>query len=261
MQPVAVMPMHDPQGVVFPQLEAITPDLKTTFARAFVAVPPETRQRQGEGVQRLESDDFFHVMHLAVHSSLRQQWLALYATAAAACMPRQVLHLCFADRVAFALRNGWREQFIADVIAVQPDDAPLIFQRSPAAWDTHPRNSRELEQIVTRTGEFLFGQSLDFGWCHLALQAQQLQAILPCVKNHDISMVAEFVLLLRDGIRTKHVDWLAWEDPFILGRAPDELRQEREQSAAETHKRLAYVIPMLQMLDDIARRMASEGKR
>src|SRR6185369_12610676 len=115
---------------------------------------------------------------------------------------------------------------------------PLIFQRSEAAWETHPRNYRELEQIVTRVGELLFNRSLDFAWCHLVVQAAQLQAILPHIKNHDLSMVAEMVLLLKDEIQTQSVDWLAWEDPFICDRDPRQLKQEREQSSAETQKRL-----------------------
>ena len=100
--------------------------------------------------------------------------------------------------------------------------------------------------------EWLFHKSLDFAWCHLVVPARQLQAILPHVKNRDISMVAEIPLLLRDSIQTKDVDWLAWEDPFILHRDAHELKREREQSVAETRRRLSYVIPMLKLLDEAA---------
>jgi hypothetical protein len=44
------------------------------------------------------------------------------------------------------------------------------------------------------------------------------------------------------------VDWLAWEDPFGLGADPKALKATRESSLEETHKRLAYVIPMLELL-------------
>lgn len=63
-------------------------------------------------------------------------------------------------------------------------------------------------------------------------------------------MVAEIVLMLRDNIQTKDVDWLAWEDPFLYSCNPQQLKKEREQSIRETRKRLAYVIPMLQLLDE-----------
>jgi len=56
------------------------------------------------------------------------------------------------------------------------------------------------------------------------------------------------VLLLRDEIRSKDVDWLGWEDPYIYARNPTELKTEREQSKEEVRKRLSYVIPMLKLL-------------
>jgi hypothetical protein len=177
-------------------------------------------------------------------------FLTLYAHAAAACPPHTILHLCFIDRVAFTLQNQYKKQFIADIQAVQAEQTPLIFQRSKTAWDTHPRNYMELEQMVTRVGELLFQKSLDFAWCHLVVQARQLQAILPYIKNRDLSMVAEFTLKLKDDIQTQDVDWLGWEDPFIYGDEAQQLKQEREQSVAETRKRLGYVIPMLQLLEE-----------
>jgi hypothetical protein len=124
----------------------------------------------------------------------------------------------------------------------------LIFTRSEAAWKTHPANYWELEQMMTRVGEMLFHQSLDFAWCHLVVQAGQLQQILPPPNHWDLSMMAELVLRLKDNIQTRAVDWLAWEDPFIYGVEPEQLKQEREQSLAEVRKRLAYVVPMLQRL-------------
>ena len=142
---------------------------------------------------------------------------------------------------------------MADIWAVGSEQAPLIFQRSEAAWETHPSNYRELEQMVTRVGELLFNRSLDFAWCHLVVQAEQLQALTPYIRHCDISMIAEFVLLLRDKIQTKAVDWLAWEKPFTDGRDPQQFKQAQENSLAETQKRLSYVVPMLQLLQEAAK--------
>jgi len=102
--------------------------------------------------------------------------------------------------------------------------------------------------MITSVGEMLFQKTLDFAWCHLAVGTNQLREVLPKIKNRDLSMVAEFVILLRDRIQTKEVNWLAWEDPFIYARNPQQLKQEREESEQETRKRLAYMIPMLQLL-------------
>jgi hypothetical protein len=137
---------------------------------------------------------------------------------------------------------------------VRPEDTPLIFERSSVAWQTHPRNYVELEQMMTRVGEMLFKKRLDFAWCHLAVRAGQLQAILPAVSKQDLSMMAEIVLALKDNIEVKAVDWLAWEDPFIHACDPRLLKEEREQSQQETRKRLGYVIPTLQLLADYEQR-------
>lgn len=248
MQPIIVMPMHDPQGIMFPHLETITPQLKDLFAQAFVSVTTITGERQPESIRRLEADNFFKAIYHPNPLPVGEDFWRLYSHAAASCPPETILHLCFIDRVAFALQSAYRAQFRADIQAVTEAKTPLIFQRSEAAWETHPGNYRELEQMVTKVGELLWQKPLDFAWCHLVVQARQLQAILPYLRKRDLSMVAELVLLLREQIQTKEVDWLAWEDPFIYARDSRQLKQEREESLAETHKRLAYVIPMLQLL-------------
>ena len=248
MQPVIVMPMHDPAGVMFPNLKTITPQLKSVFAKAFVSVTAIMQETQSNSIAWLRQDEFFQALYHQSDVSMGRDFLALYAHAAAACSPDQILHLCFIDRVAFALQSDYRGQFLADVQAVKPEDTPLIFQRSKAAWDTHPSNYRELEAVLTRVGRLLFKKDVDFAWCHLAIQARQLGAVLPLLKNCDTSVLAEMIVRLRDQAQTKEVDWRAWEDPFIYSRNARELKEERERSNAENRKRLAYVIPMLQVL-------------
>lgn len=248
MQPVIVMPMNDPLGTMFPHLRIIAPSLKHLFAHAVVSVSATTQQTQVQHVAWLADDPFFQVLTHSADLPVGRDFAALYTFAAECCHPQQVLHLCFIDRVAFALQTAFRNQFCADVQSVPYHQTPLIFQRSPAAWETHPRNYRMLEQFVTQAGMLLFQKSLDFAWCHLALTAAQLARIIPSVNNQDLSMVAELPLLLRDSIQTQDVDWLAWEDPFILKQEAHILREEREQSLEETRKRLSYVIPILELL-------------
>jgi len=71
---------------------------------------------------------------------------------------------------------------------------------------------------------------------------------MPAIKNADISMLAEMTLLLREKLVSKDVDWLAWEDPFLLACDAAWLKIERENSPQETQKRLAYIVPTLQLL-------------
>jgi hypothetical protein len=248
MLPVIVMPYHDPGGQMRQHLEAILPDLKRMFRRAFVGVTPATIATQPAAVAWLAAEGFFDVIYRKLNTGVGEQFHALYAHAAATCAPDEMLHLCFVDRVAFALETAHRSAFMADARAVCAEDTPLMFHRSEAAWRTHPQNYRDIEGMATRAGELLFGQTLDFAWCHLVIQAGLLREILPGVKNADISMLAEMTLLLRDKLASRAVDWLAWEDPFLLSCDATNLKAERENSPLETRKRLAYIVPTLQVI-------------
>jgi hypothetical protein len=247
--PALVLPIHDPEGIFLPHLERIAPLLKTAFAQAIINIPPSTRRAQPGAVQLLEANPFFIISSEYPESPVGDHFRALYTFAARLCPPAQVLHLCYVDRLAFALQTHYRQPFLEDVQAVTAEHTPLIFHRSAAAWDTHPRNYRDIEGMVTRAGEWLFQKTLDFAWCHLAVQAGQLAEVLPRTRQSDLSIVAEIVLGMLENVHTKDVDWLAWEDPFILSRDPQELKTERENDPAETRKRLAYTLRMMQMLN------------
>lgn len=249
MKPIAVIPFNDPNGVVLPHLKTAVPALKSTFAKVFGSVTAETPK---ELVHPFKSDPFFGLTFHDKPLPVGDDFLGLYAKAAESCQPDQILHLCFPDRVAFALLTAYRNDFVADINAVTSESVPFVFTRSATAWATHPQNYHEFEQMMTRAAEHLLDKTLDFAWCHLVLQAQQLLEILPKVKNRDISFVAELVLAVRDDVSSKEVDWLSWEDPFILGVDASELKLERERSVAEAQKRLNYVIPILQLIRDAA---------
>jgi hypothetical protein len=248
MQPAIVMPFFDPDGSLYPHFERIETLIKAAFGAAYLSVMPGTYARLPQPVRRLEQDAFYRVQRLEEDLPIGAYFHALYDFAAALCPPEQVLHLCFLDRVAFALQSEYRAAFLADMASVQPADTPLVFERSEAAWQTHPQNYYEIELFATRVGELLLGKPYDYGWCHLALTAAQLKALLPGVRNPDLSMIAEMLLLAQPPVRARTVDWLAWEDPFLLAADPAQLKAERERSPAEVRKRLAYVIPIVQLI-------------
>ncbi|MBN2002278.1 MAG: hypothetical protein JXA21_02880 [Anaerolineae bacterium] len=248
MKPTLVMPYHDPKGTEFPHLEAILPLLNTLFQNAILGVTPITLMSQPAAIRTLEANPFFDVFHQEPDLSVGEQFHALYAHAATACHPAQMLHLCFCDRLIFALQSGHRETFLHDIQSVTVRDAPLVFARSEKAWQTHPQNYRDIEGMATRAGEWLFGKTLDFAWCHLVIQTGTLGEILPDVNDPDISMLCEIMLRIRETVTLKAVDWLVWEDPFFAGCDPAVLKAQREGSLLETQKRLAYILPTLQLL-------------
>jgi hypothetical protein len=247
MKPALVFPYHDPQGTFLPHLQAILPDLKECFEHAYLS-PTGSTLRNGEVMQWFRSDPFFSLFPFKTDQPIGEHFAYLYQQAARAAPPGQFLHLCFSDRLAFALESDYRDRFLADVGRLETEDLPLIFHRSPQAWSTHPENYVRLEGYVTRIGENLFNKSLDYCWCHLVLSAGELGRIMPEMSQSGLSIVAEMILHLQHHIHTRDVDWLAWEDPFVLGREAGELKRERETSLSETEKRLSYVLPMLDLL-------------
>jgi hypothetical protein len=248
LAPVVVFPFHDPDGLVSPHLVRITPILKESFSQAFVSLTSVTIQKHPEIVTHLENDRFFNVCQIAPATLVGDHFRILYQMAVSASDPVQLLYLCFIDRLAFILQSKHKAEFLEDIQTVPRENVPFLFSRSKAAWDTHPRNYYEIEQFATRTGEFLFGKTLDFAWCHLAIQAGCLKDILPNIQNHDMSMLAEIVLAIKDNTLLKDVDWLEWEDPFLLSCDGGALKVERENSSLETQKRLSYIVPTLQIL-------------
>lgn len=247
MKPSLAFPYNDPDGAMLPHLKAILPDLKAHFERAYICPPLNTRQNAALMAQ-LEADKFFTIFPLDREMRIGEHFAYLYLNAALAADPDEILHLAYVDRLSFALEGACREQFLADVDSLRLGDLPLIFQRSPAAWATHPENYARLEGFVTKIGEQLFGKILDYGWCHLVVRAGELREAMPKATHAGLSMVAEMVLQMQHHIRTRNVDWLAWEDPFLAGRDPLEMKTEREQSLNEYEKRLSYCLPMVEAL-------------
>jgi hypothetical protein len=241
---------------MYPHLQAILPDLKLHFERAYICPPPSTLQQRAH-MEDLEADPFFTIFRRETEMQIGERFGYLYGKAAEAAPAEQILHLAYVDRLAFALETAYHDSFLADIDGLMAQDMPLIFQRSERAWQSHPGNYRDIEGFVTTAGWHLFGRELDHAWCHMAATAGQLRKVMPLVKNPDLSMVAEMIYYLQKDIHTRNVDWLAWEDPFMLGRDAEDLKAEREAAPAETHKRLTYVARML----DLLKRLAGEERQ
>jgi hypothetical protein len=250
MKPAIVFPFHDPKGVMFSHLNRIIPILKQLFSEAILSITPITMASFPENVAQLESDNFFKLFILEHDLPVGKQFKSLYEFATRSFPCEKVLHICFIDRLVYALQTNHQSQFVKDVTSINSKSTPIIFQRSIKAWDTHPRNYYEAENFVTTIGELVLGQTLDFAWCHLVICSSQLAEILPYVQSDDMSMMTEIVLLALDNISSQDVDWLAWEDPFFLSCDATELKLVREESIQETRKRLAYTIPMVQKILD-----------
>lgn len=248
MKPAIAFPFVIADPLLLAHLPAILPDLKEHFERAYFSVLPSA-----DCIDQLQADDFFSILKIDPLMQVGEHFKFLYQQAADLAHPDQILHLCFLDRIAFVLQTEYRDAFLADIDRLSLDDMPLLFQRSQSAWETHPRYYRSIEGLVTAVGHNLFDKDLDYAWCHLAVRAGQLREIMSLVKKPDMSMLAETIVHLQDDIKTCDVDWLAWEDPFILSRNASELKNERDTNLDEIKKRLRYVMPMIETITRLSR--------
>jgi hypothetical protein len=245
---IVAMPLHDPKGILLPLLVEVTPQLKQLYERVFVALTPLVQQQQPGRIQALQADPFFRLVLPVEQQPVGVQLRELFSLAAAESREDDLLHLCFPDRVVFALLSDFREAFMADVRSLAAGDVPLIFQRSKKAWASHPANYAEIEGLVTRVGELLLGRSLDFAWCYLVTRAGRLAKVLPGCRGVDFSVEAEIILPMLAELSTRDVDWLAWEDPFLYKADPAALKAAREADPQEVVSRLGYAVSMLKLL-------------
>jgi len=258
-RPAAVMPLHDPQLITLRPLINVEDALRNLFGQVVLGVSTETAAAAPDVIAALRGDDFWRLIDLDASQPIGAQLMDLYGFAAGSCPPEKTLHLCFPDRLAFALSTGYAQTMADDVDYAGRIGKPVLFQRSPLAWASHPSNYCEVETFITDMGEQLFGKRLDFAWCHLALPCRDLQRLLPLITSDQFDVLTRLVLHLMPAIIPVFVDWLAWEDPFLLGVDADELREQRENDPQETVKRLGYALPMLRTLLEVHSRQ-QEGK-
>lgn len=145
--------MHDPDGIYFPLLEAITPALATLFERIYVSLTVDTLQHTPDAERRLASQPLFDFLTYKTPKSVGEDFTTLYGHAASRSHPDQLLHLCFIDRLAFALQGDYRTGFEVSIRSLSPAGSPLVFRRSARAWQTHPNNYHDIEQMATTAGE------------------------------------------------------------------------------------------------------------
>jgi hypothetical protein len=242
------LPVHDRDGQVLARLVECAPQLPELFNRVFLSLTPATLEAHPGPVTRLCENGYFQVFTPQGPAEVGAHFHAFYSWAVAQVPPGSLVHLAFPDRLAFALLTEYAPEFRREIANLILEDTPLIYERSEQAWQTHPANYRELEAMVVRAGELLDGRRIDYAWCHMVVESCRLQEALKLTRQRNWAFVSELVLTLGPGVRTKEVDWLAWEDGFILGVEEGALKRQRENDPQETRKRMAYVGQMIQFL-------------
>ena len=243
MPPIIAFPLHDKNGRIISLLEKAIPDLKLLFSKCVIGFSPATFELHQDYIEKLGKDSFFEIVLNPKDSQIGDHFTSVYRRGAEFAVDREIVHLTAADRLLFALLGEYREKFIVDIKESINYKNPVLYTRSQKAWESHPLKYYAAESALTKVGEILFKKTLDFAWCHFAVPASDLVKIMPTVKQKNLTILLEMILPLKNKIQTKDVDWLSWEDPFILNIDSEELKNKVEKE--DVSKRLSYVIPML----------------
>src|SRR5215510_11277758 len=114
MKAALAFPYNDPDGILFPHLQAILPDLKDHFERAYIAPPPPTQKRLKPN-NFILTDNFFKIFPTTEEKLIGENFAFLYQHTAETAPPDQPIHLCYLDRLAFALEGHFRDSFLGDI--------------------------------------------------------------------------------------------------------------------------------------------------
>ena len=176
---------------------------------------------------------------------------------------QQPIFFGFLNRLLFDLETKWRAEFLQDLAAHQTAEF-LVFERSDAAWDTHPSNYREIEGMVSRMFELLSGRLIELMPCGLLLSQAAALTILDQSASTSWNVWGEWILLaLKNDIpvTTRKVDWLAYQHPFWERVDPDAMKRNREASREETVRRITMNMPVALMLAEDRFRMLGNAGR
>ncbi len=247
---ILAFPYHDPHGTYNEAFRKQLGDMRQAFGPICVSATPTTIEQNRSFIEELEErgcvvyrnppgstlgDHFRQALRSAVHASGGSQ---------------RPVYFGFIDRILFAFETQWRDRFLEDLCTCQ-DRALVTFERTPYAWDTHPTNYREIEQMVSRVGEWLLGTNIEFGLCGLLVSPSTAELLATRSISSSCEVLGEWILLAAQHgipIAAKRVDWVLWEDPYWEGIDPEVLRRQREQSADETIKRVRMNVPFMSLL-------------
>jgi hypothetical protein len=248
---ILTFPYHDPDGTYNEVFRRQLPELQNAFSALCVSATASTAAQNAAFVDELERSGCLVARHHP-GSALGEHFREALRLAVRASGEDNGIYFGFIDRILYAFETEWKTLFLTDLDACH--QLPLLaFERTPYAWSTHPDNYREIEQMVSRLGEWLLGTNIEFGLCGLGLQAQTAETLLAHSTSPAIEILGEWILLAAKHeipIATKKVDWVLWEDPYWEGIPHKQLKAEREQSTEETIRRIRMNAPFMLLLTE-----------
>ena len=248
---ILTFPYHDPSGTYNEVFRRQLPELQNAFSALCVSATAPTADQNAAFVEELERAGCLVTRHQP-DSMLGDHLREALRLAVRASEGDSGIYFGFIDRILYAFESEWKMRFLADLEACR-ELSLVTFERTPYAWATHPDNYREIEQMVSCLGKWLLGTNIEFGLCGLSLQAQTAETLLAHSTSPSMEILGEWILLAAQHgipIATKRVDWVLWEDPYWEGVPHEQLKTEREQSAAETIRRIRMNAPFMLLLTE-----------
>lgn len=244
---ILTFPYYDPNGTYSQAFRRQLATLKSAFdAICISAIPPTSANNPG--LVRLLEDEGCLIFNNDPTAPIGDQ--SREALRLATDQAQQPILFGFLNRLLFVLETKWRTRFLQDLTTHQAAEF-LVFERSEAAWDTHPSNYREIERMVSRMFEFLSGRFIELAPCGFILDQSAADTILSQSTSASWDVWAEWILLaLKNDIpvTTRKVDWLAYQHPYWERVDPGVMKRDREASREETVKRIRMNMPVALML-------------
>jgi hypothetical protein len=248
---ILTFPYHDPDGKYNFAFQRQFKKLASTFDAICISVTPTTGKKNVGFVRSLKSKGCV-VFKNPAGSTIGDQAREALRLALKQSKSEQPILFGFLDRILFALETEWRWYFLQDLQVYQTAEF-LVFERSEAAWDTHPANYHEVENMMSRMLELLYGRSIEVMPCALLMNRSAASTIMEQSTSPGFEVWAEWTLLAIKNnvtVTTKQVDWLAWEHPHWEKIDPAELRRSRETSRDEAAKRIAMHARVMSLLTE-----------
>lgn len=242
---ILAFPYHDPAGTCNDALRRHLDRLQSTFDVLCLGATPPTLAHNAPFFSELRAAGFL-IAENGPETTIGDHSRSALRLAVEQAGSSQPVAFLFLDRFLFAMETEHKEPFLADLAHYQ-DQACMVFERTPAAWATHPASYQEVEGMTTRLGELLFGSTVDWCPCALIFSADLSRGILAESNNPTYAVWAEWLLLAAQqgaSIASTEVDWLAWEDPFWEQVDTWTLKRAQESDSRQITKRIHMHAPI-----------------
>ena len=248
---ILAFPYHDPDGRCNVALKRQLGTLRASFDAICIGATPWTVEGNARFVSELKEQGCL-VYENGPDSSIGDHSRTALQCALDHAQGRRPVFFGFLDRFLFALETEHRVSFLQDLDRYRAIEC-MAFERSPRAWRTHPANYAEIERMLSRMGELLYGSYMELSPCAFILGPSTAESLLRSSTTDSWAVWAEWLLLAaknRIPITVKRVDWLAWEDPYWEQADADTLRKAQESSHQEVVKRIQLNAPIALLMTE-----------